>query len=66
MLDGVLSTADLALATGFARATAIRRCLERQGVPYFEGKDGPWTTLALVAAAKRDPKESDRYSLEML
>jgi len=69
MVDAVLSTADLLRVTGFERVGAMRRCLERQGVQLFEGKDGPWTTTTLINAAKletRVEQQPGRYSPEML
>lgn len=52
MINGVLTTADLRATTGYDRVGDIRRCLDEQGVPYFWGKDGIWTTIELVNAAK--------------
>lgn len=50
-MRNVLPFADLAAAYGYSRAADVRRCLTRDGIRYFEGKDGPWTTLDLVNAA---------------
>lgn len=47
----VLAFADLAAAYGYGRAADVRRCLTRDGIRHFEGKDGPWTTIDLVNAA---------------
>jgi hypothetical protein len=69
MVDAVLSTADLLRATGYESVGAMRRCLERQGVRLFDGKDGPWTTNTLINAAKletRVEQQPGRYSPEML
>lgn len=51
MLHGVLTTAQLTETTGYQRPADIERCLREQGVRYFWGKDGPWTTIDLVNAA---------------
>jgi len=51
MLNGVLTTAHLIETTGYQRPADIERCLREQGVRYFWGKDGPWTTIDLVNAA---------------
>lgn len=51
MVNGVLSAADLRAITGYERDGDVRRCLERQGIRFFWGKDGTWTTLDLVNAA---------------
>lgn len=53
MVNGLLTTADLRASTGYDRVGDIRRCLEKQGVEYFWGKDGIWTTVELVNAAKQ-------------
>jgi hypothetical protein len=52
VLNGVLTTEDLKAATGYPRIGDVRRCLEKQGIRYFTGKDGIWTTIGLVEAAK--------------
>lgn len=49
--DAILTTADLQRATGYKRASDIEDCLIKQGVHVFWGKDGPWTTEALINAA---------------
>jgi hypothetical protein len=51
VIHGVLTTAKLIETTGYQRAADIERCLREQGVRYFWGKDGPWTTMDLVNAA---------------
>lgn len=51
MLNGCLSTAALFELTGYTRPADVERCLRDQGVKYFWGKDGPWTTLELINAA---------------
>lgn len=47
----VLPFADLAAAYGYSRAADVRRCLTRDGIKFFEGRDGPWTTMDLINAA---------------
>lgn len=51
MPQPILTTADLQAVTGYQRASDIERCLTQQGVRFFWGKDGPWTTLELINAA---------------
>ena len=51
MLGSLLQTSDLLALTGYQKAGDAARCLRRQGITVFEGKDGPWTTLQLVNAA---------------
>lgn len=50
-VPGVLKRHDLSRITGFARDADIRRCLENQGVVVFDGKNGIWTTSALIELA---------------
>lgn len=51
MVNGCLSITDLLELTGYSRAADVERCLRDQGVKFFWGKDGPWTTLELINAA---------------
>lgn len=51
MLHSVLTATDLSTLTGYARPADVERCLQKQGVRFFWGKDGPWTTIDLVNAA---------------
>jgi len=51
MVNGVLSTADLKALTEYERVGDVRRCLERQNIRYFFGRNGIWTTIGLVEAA---------------
>lgn len=51
MLHGILKTDELLEVTGYNRRADLERCLTQQGVRYFWGKDGPWTTLDLINAA---------------
>lgn len=47
----ILTNAHLKAITGYERVGDVRRCLERQNIRYFFGKDGVWTTIGLVEAA---------------
>lgn len=51
MIKPYLTTADLLELTGYTRVADVERCLTRQNVRFFWGKDGPWTTLDLINAA---------------
>ena len=51
-MNDVVSTDELKEITGFKRSGDVERCLESQGVRFFHGKNGPWTTLDLINAAK--------------
>ena len=47
----VLSTDALKDITGYERAGDVERCLKKQGIRIFYGRNGPWTTLDLINAA---------------
>lgn len=51
MVNGVLLTADLQAITQYTRISDVRRCLDEQGIRYFWGRGGIWTTIDLVNAA---------------
>ena len=51
-MNDVLSTEELKEITGYQRPSDVERCLETQGISFFHGKNGPWTTLDLINAAK--------------
>ncbi len=51
MLNGFLTTDDLKELTGYDRSGDVERCLTKQGVRFFIGKGGPWTTRELINAA---------------
>lgn len=51
MSDGILQFAELSRWTGYARPGDVSKFLDGHGIRYFQGKDGPCTTMALVNAA---------------
>ncbi len=51
-MNDVVSTEELKEITGFQRSGDVEKCLESQGIRFFHGKNGPWTTLDLINAAK--------------
>ena len=48
----VVDTETLKKVTGYERPSKIEKCLEAQGIRFFGGRNGPWTTVALLNAAK--------------
>ncbi len=48
----VLGADELKEITGYQRTSDVERCLESQGIRFFHGKNGPWTTIDLINAAK--------------
>lgn len=51
MRGPILETSDLLSITGYQKPGDAARCLRNQGIKIFVGKNGPWTTLALINAA---------------
>lgn len=51
MSNSVLNLDALRTATGYTRQADVERCLQRQGVRFFYGKDGIWTTIEALNAA---------------
>jgi len=51
MHPAALSHDDLAALTGYQRAADIERWCHQNGVRYFRGKAGLWTTLEAVNTA---------------
>ncbi|MCB1606071.1 MAG: hypothetical protein KDI71_03705 [Xanthomonadales bacterium] len=47
----VLTFNQLQEATGYQRLSDVERCLKDQGIRFFRGKGGIWTTIELVNAA---------------
>ena len=47
----IINTDDLKQITGYERPGDVEKCLKKQGVRFFFGKNGPWTTLDLINAA---------------
>lgn len=51
MNENILTTEDLKAATGYERHADIERNLADNGIRFFRGRKGPWTTPTLVNAA---------------
>lgn len=51
MADSVLNLDALRSATGYTRQADVERCLRKQGVRYFYGRNGIWTTIDALNAA---------------
>ena len=45
MNHAILKTEDLKQATGYKQIADVEKCLTKQGIRFFNGKEGPWTTL---------------------
>lgn len=47
----ILDFKALQAITGYTSRSAIERVLNAEGIKFFRGRKGPWTTQALVNAA---------------
>ena len=68
MLDRTLEFDDLKRLTGYARMADVERCLTSQGIRFFRGRDGIWTTIDLVNQAgglAASASEADPYAPEL-
>lgn len=68
--SGVLETEDLLKITKLTRPGDVKRCLTRQGIKVFDGRDGAvWTTLDLINKAggiKTPVHNEDFYDTEQV
>lgn len=68
-LSRVLTFPDLQLLTGYRRRADVERTLTSQGIRFFRGRIGPWTTIDLVNHAggiSGTDHQSGLYSPEIL
>ncbi len=47
----ILNIDDLKKVTCYKYAGDVEKCLKKQGIRFFFGKNGPWTTIDLINAA---------------
>lgn len=68
MIGTLLEHADLQRLLDYQRQADIERCLREQGIRYFYGRGGVWTTLDLVNAAGglRPGSNDDSYSPDIV
>ena len=66
MNNQIIDTEALRSVTGYKRCSDIERCLDNQGIRYFYGKQGPWTTLDLINASKGLAALSNNISGDVL
>lgn len=59
---------ELKERTGYQRRGDVERCLKDQGIRFFMGRAGVWTTVDLVNAAGglQAPVKSDAYSADLI
>ena len=66
-LEKTLTFEDLQSLTGYTRRADIERSLSAQGIKFFYGKNGPWTTIDLINYAGGIRAGSDeKYGAEII
>lgn len=51
MNESLVEYADLQTLTAYRRQADVERCLKQQGIRFFYGRTGVWTTVQLINAA---------------
>lgn len=51
-MNNVVTTEDLQKVACLSRKSDIEKYLQAQNIRYFTSKNGPWTTIGLIEAAK--------------
>ncbi|TDJ76987.1 hypothetical protein E2H86_10980 [Pseudomonas putida] len=62
----VLTFQDLQRLTGYTRRSGVEGALRKQGIRWFWGRHGPWTTLDLVNQAGGKSPVTEKYDSEIL
>ncbi|WP_336332343.1 DUF4224 domain-containing protein [Pseudomonas putida] len=62
----VLTFQDLQRLTGYTRRSGVEAALRKQGIRWFWGRHGPWTTLDLVNQAGGQSPVKEKYDSEIL
>jgi len=66
-VDNVLVFADLQRITGYQRRYDVEKTLAEQGIRFFRGRCGPWTTIDLINyAGGITTTNSERYNADIL
>ncbi|MGW7235490.1 DUF4224 domain-containing protein [Pseudomonas fulva] len=62
----VLTFQDLQRLTGYSRRSGVESALRKQGIRWFWGRHGPWTTIDLVNQAGGKSPATEKYDSEIL
>ncbi|MCW8275546.1 hypothetical protein IMF27_07400 [Pseudomonas sp. PCH199] len=66
-MENVLVFADLQRITGYQRRSDVERSLAEQGIRFFRGRCGPWTTIDLINyAGGLRTTNSEKYNADIL
>lgn len=64
---GLVSFESLKTLTGYERRSDIERSLQSQGIRFFHGRQGLWTTLALINyAGGAGTSNPEHYDAEVI
>ena len=70
MSTATIGYEELKERTGYQRRGDVERCLKDQGIRFFIGRAGVWTTVDLVNAAgglqAQAPANSEAYSADLI
>ncbi|HHX4269570.1 TPA: DUF4224 domain-containing protein [Pseudomonas aeruginosa] len=63
----ILTFEDLQQLTGYTKRSGVERALRKQGIRWFWGRHGPWTTVELInqAGGLRSATQ-EQYGVEIL
>lgn len=63
----VLTFEDLQRLTGYTRRSSVEKALRKQGIRWFWGRHGPWTTVAMInQAGGLQPATQEHYGVDIL
>lgn len=64
--DTILTFEDLQQLTGYTKRSGVERALRRQGIRWFWGRHGPWTTIEMVNQAGGQASDDEQYGSRIL
>ncbi|HBO3767522.1 DUF4224 domain-containing protein [Pseudomonas aeruginosa] len=63
----ILTFEDLQQLTGYTKRSGVEQALRKQGIRWFWGRHGPWTTVELInQAGGLRPATQEQYGVEIL
>ncbi|MDS9676821.1 DUF4224 domain-containing protein [Pseudomonas aeruginosa] len=62
----ILTFEDLQQLTGYTKRSGVERALRKQGIRWFWGRYGPWTTIEMVNQAGGQAPDDEQYDSRIL
>ncbi|AMA40351.1 TPA: DUF4224 domain-containing protein [Pseudomonas aeruginosa] len=62
----ILTFEDLQQLTGYTKRSGVERALRKQGIRWFWGRHGPWTTIEMVNQAGGQAADDEQYDSRIL